>query len=438
MFPITPLILTLSSILLGGLFLSLPSIINNYPLIFNDSGFYLLYAAFGGHEKSMIWRPLTYSLFLKGPLSLGGLTFFVIVQNIFLAGVIRSFLNLFVRERANLYFAFIVFFLGLTSFIHYSNFIMPDIFTGFLAIGLCGALLSANKKVKVLWWSLFVVSMMMHNSNMVAGSLLLITALILNRSQKMVTTLLPILIAPWLLLPLLHLGFTGRFIVSNSAYVYLYSQLSTFGITNEYLKNNCEGKGLKLCENPKSEFHIWDTGPNTKIGEAGGISNLTPELKQVTQELLMGPKFIQFLRGGLSGLYTQLVYFSAPLAPVTTNSYLEYELKTFSEKEAAKFSKQSLNYLSIDNILFFQNFIYLTFTWLSLALLCFFAFKKWLSPQVRTLFLYSALTYFLNALVCALFTEPTARYSGRMVWLFPFVLLLHAVFIYSSKKRVAL
>lgn len=436
--PITPLVLTLVSIVFGGLFLSLPSIINNYPLIFNDSGFYLLYATFGGHEKSMIWRPLTYSLFLKGTLSVGSLTFFVIVQNIILAGLLRSFLNYFVRERANLYFAFVLFFLGLTPYIHYSNFIMPDIFTGFLAIGLYGALISTHKKEKALWWSLFVVSMMMHNSNMVAGSLLLFVVLILNRSKKMLKTLLPVFIAPWLLLPLLHFGFTGRFIISNSAYVYLYSQLSSFGITNEYLKNNCEGRDLKLCKNPKSEFHIWDSSANTKIGEAGGVSNLTPELKQVTRELLMGPKIIQFLRGGLSGLYTQLVYFSAPLAPVTANSYLEYELKTFSEKEAVNFSKQSLNYLSVDNLLFFQNYLYLVVTWLSLALLCFLAFKKWLSPPVRALFLYSFLTYFMNALVCALFTEPTARYSGRLVWLFPFVLLIHAVSIYSSKKKSAI
>ncbi len=386
----------------------------------------------------MIWRPLTYSLFLKGSLNLGGLTFFIIVQNILLAGLIRSFLNFFVRERANLYFAFIVFSLGLTSYIHYSNFIMPDIFTGFLAIGLCGALLSTQKWKKILWFGLFVVSMMMHNSNMVAGSLLLIAVLTLNRSQKMMKTLLSVFIAPWLLLPLLHFGFTGRFIVSNSAYVYLYSQLSAFGITNEYLKNNCHRKNLKLCENPKSEFHIWETGANTKIGEAGGVSKLTPELKQVTQELLMSPKLVQFLMGGLSGLYTQLVYFSAPLAPVTANGYLEYELKTFSEKEAGNFSKQSLNYLSVDSLLLFQSYLYLVITWLSLALLCFFAFKKWLRPPVRTLFIYSGLTYFLNALVCALFTEPTARYSGRLVWLFPFILLIHAVFVYSSRKKLLL
>ena len=51
----------------GGLFLALPLFLNGFPLVYIDSGFYILHWPFYLPADVPLWRPLVYTLILKIP-----------------------------------------------------------------------------------------------------------------------------------------------------------------------------------------------------------------------------------------------------------------------------------------------------------------------------------------------------------------------------------
>ena len=414
----------LVAVLSGGLLLALPTLLNGLPFLYIDSGFYILHSALKVTSWSLLWRPLSYSLFLKAILSAGNLILFVLVQNFVISGILYVAARRYAPSIGAKKFLILISALFLTPLPLYSCFVMPDVFSGIAVLGFATFLSVETARQKLAWMGVTILSAITHYSNLLVGNALILLALAAGRFRNQMRYAIPVLLLPWILVPSIHAYVTGRFTVSNVVHVYVFSQLTALGVAQEHLKGMCAKEPSPLCD-PGHQFHIWNWGAESLVGKAGGLHRLIPEIKRVNFAILSGPLAFSAVYKVLNRVGTVAIGYSAPLIPTVKDAHLESELTMYSLDAVQTFRSQRIQELPLERLASGLNYLYWITGLSSLLVLVILFARGRLSAEVRILFVCSIAGYLLNALVCGALTDPLPRYSGRMVWLFGFALALH-------------
>jgi hypothetical protein len=235
-------------ILLGALFLLGAAFYNGFPLVTSDSGTYID-SGFKGWLP--LDRPIMYGLFTRHSSLASSLWFTIIVQSIILSFLIWKILDRYcfaavTRQGKLLILTLLVFF---SSVSWYSSQIMPDIFT---PIGVLCLVLILLVEISTAEWiivsTIFILSCMVHNSNLIIFSLLIVLIVLstmfiqeFKRRIRLIkyVVVVSLLIVSGILSATINFGINGKFSLSGSPHAFLLAKNIENGIIDRYLSTNC-------------------------------------------------------------------------------------------------------------------------------------------------------------------------------------------------------
>ena len=415
-------------IMIAGLILSLPSLINGLPFLFVDSTYYINHGHVGIGYWSFLWRPMTYSLLVGYISRTIGILPFIFLQNLFVAWALHLMVSSLARRNVTRTFLITVGLSYLTPLPIYSNFLLPDIFTGLLAIFVFCLI---AKKSKVTSTLALVFSVTSHFSNLLTASVL---PLMFWKSKKMRVIFISAL-AAWILLPSIHYFAMGNFTVSNVANAIIFSRLAHTGIHNEVLDEECaKGVPLLMCQHRNRPFSIWDNSPDSLVTQLGGIHNLAFDFKHINRKALLSKDGLpRLLLYSMGNILIQATSFFDNIQPIFESEIIGREIQWTQVMSLEDFKTK--NRLAG----FFQNFGHSLSLVHGLALLFSLIYLGRIllmtsgGRKFRLFFVVAIGVYLFNAFFCGLLTDPSARYSSRVSWIF---FLLASVHFLSEKHSL--
>jgi hypothetical protein len=412
------------------------AVFNGYPIVFSDSGSYLL----TGDMLVALWpfRSPGYSIFTRFA-SLGISGWFVVgVQAILVVYVLDQTCAYLLgderRFRGICMLASVCILAVLTSLPWLVSQLMPDVFAGI--VFLSSFLLAFNDqlrlKSRLSLAAILMISSAAHASLLpiaaVFVSALIVVRLVRRphgppavRKAVLVSLFVPLFasgLATATLNYRMHLGFK----ISPSGELFVMSRLFADGLAADFLRDNCPKRPFLAC-------HYLSDLPRTQTEFLFEDSPLLGELTGHPQEM------DEIVRGTLASYKLRFLTSSAKdtilqFAAIPTGD----EVRSFNAKEwninalgqvfpgdcrAFLRSKQSRGLLlplanaaaSIHTVIF----------WLSLASCFAFACAK-SGRRLNRFFLFAMAFLLINAAVCATFSGVFDRYQSRVAWLPPFCL----------------
>jgi len=418
------------TILLGGFILSLPSLLNYFPFIFYDSGYYILHGTMHAPAQTFLWRPLTYSIFLGFFLNFVSLLGFIVIQNIIVAWILYVFSKEFLPQLKDRFFLTGIGAMYLTPFPLFSNFLLPDIFSGLLIFAIASLFLT-HPMYKRIFSSLGIIFFsIFHHSNLFFASITtFLFSFIHSISKKMKWALRLSLILPWILLASLHWSVTSQFTISNATHAIIFSRLMTLSVAQEFLNEHCKEKKYKLCEHRESEFHIWDWSKDSQIGKLGGIHALHDDFQKINKDIFLSQYGFIFFKEESKNIWAQLIRFGAPLQPTITSDLTATELKMYSKLEWENYTHQNLTSSFLKTWWPFLGWIYYLTTLTSFILFGYFIITKKANEKLIFIFKVFLIAYLFNGIICGGLTDPTPRYSDRLLWVITWIALMQLYLI---------
>lgn len=251
---------------LAALALILPAIWNGFPLVYSDTGAYLA-TAFEG--KVPMARPTGYGLFIRYT-SLGGqLWLTMLAQGLLFAGLLMRTVRVALPQVAvwKAYLPAVASAVGLTGMAWYASTLMPDIFTGLVA--LVFFLILYDQEVR--WWgrliyaALAYVFCFAHYSHMALllalaglGLMAWLMQAVYKRLRRLpdINRIFPVGRLIWAVLPVGLTIFSYYYVnyandlgwrMTRSSHVFTMARLSETGLLQEYLHETCGYKQWSLC-----------------------------------------------------------------------------------------------------------------------------------------------------------------------------------------------
>lgn len=439
-----------------------PAIINGYPLVYPDTGTYIVS---GFNNTVPIDRPIMYSFFLRHISLYETLWLVIIMQAVIVIITIQLFFKCINKDKKYNLFSFIT--IALLSFTtgisYYTSQIMPDIFSAVLII-CCGILLAfpnINLSGKITIAILIIFCNMAHSSNLLNATLilgLLIFVFCFFRSSIFINTkkilfLTTLIISSWLLIPLLNYSLDAGFKLSRAPNIFVMGRLVQSGVLNTYLKDKCSANHSSLCNYidnlPKvSDDFLWGSGSPLYDGGCFAEHHIEDCWKTknelyapVIKELFTTPKyFFSYSLFSINESLKQLLNYNIeglPVmmegSPILVNIEWRFKRDIIQYKNAEQahhpFFLPLLN--SIQNIfiivcsLFLAVFISLRKT------------RKNITNPLKLFFMIIVSGVIFNAIVCATFSTVAGRFEGRVIWLIPFVSIIFLIdYILKKEKQV--
>ena len=431
-------------LLLGSLVLISAGLYNGFPLVTSDSGTYINSAIQLTVPDD---RPITYGLFILITGFKKSLWFVVFAQGLLLAWLLLAYIKLYVPRLQNGFGRLAL--LGLTAWLTgvswFCSQLMPDIFTaiGVLALGLLllDRTLTWPKRVALLATTL--VAAIMHSSNLLTFSLMLIgfglaawsTRLfkrgLLQRTHYWVAT--AVICSGWLVLPALHAGFGGGFTLSRASSAFLVARLVETGIIDKFLSQNCGAANeYKLCAfrdklpNDAITF-MWDE--NAPLNQTGGWNANQAEYQAILRHIALTPRYYPFLLSeSIQATFRQLTHISHGdgLTPFRENSnpywkvneYASYELKEYMSSMQ---NRGVLTFETLNERVYGGYLLSLFFLGL---LLSYPALRSALPPSSILLLVLLGIGIVCNAFVTGGLANVLDRLQARVAWLLPFAAIL--------------
>lgn len=420
------------TILAATLMLSGAAIYNGYPLVYPDTGDYIALS-------DISFRSIFYSLLIAPARLVGSLWPVVLLQSLIVAHLLRLVLRVvFAVVSAASFLTIIALLCVLTSLPWYTGFIMPDIFTGVLVLGLfllvfCRASLSVGERKYVAVLTMVAATVHLSHVPIALGLLLgaLFVRLMLRRRREvqLPNVMLPtlVIVAALLLLLTKNCVMQHELAFSPGGYAFPLARLVADGQAVSYLRETCSQRRYALClyigELPRgSSDFLWSLdSPFRKVGWFDGYRGEGREI--VVQTISRYPLWT--MKSALRNTIAQIVTVrtGAALISWVDKAYPTDELRTYypAEFNFYKNSRQSRKLLSLDNL----NYLDMTVLVLSLIYSCVAGLllaKHGHWPPVQLL-LAIAGAIFINAFVVGAFSGPNARYGSRLIWLVPFFAL---------------
>lgn len=407
----------------------MPSIYNGFPLIYYDSGYYLLFGLYDVEPWLVVWRPIIYGLITGQFLKWGGhLDQLIVLQNVFISTLLLFFCkNLMGKYYRHWIFIIVLAGTFLTPLPWVSNFLLPDIFSGLVPLFISALLVQEQFRTRLLMGIGALGSLTMHHSNMITSVFLLPILWLKYRSKILSRAILVVLVLPWILIPIIHGSKTQSYTVSNAGHAILFSRLMAFGVAQEYLSEVCREQNVQnsLCRYTYSEFDLWNWANSTYESRSlEEFKRQVEEFRSVNIDILTGKYFFIYLAKALDNSLKQIFSNSQLLEAPQNSGLIESEFSRLGFENYNKFKNQRLpaGPPSAWKRIMESTFNLTVFS--SVFLLLFFLLSGRLSQRMQTYFTVCLLFYVLNGLTIGLFTEPMPRYSIRISWVFFFLLLI--------------
>ena len=420
-----------------GFILMLAAFCNGFPIIFYDTGAYILE---GFQHIFIAERSPVYSLFLKyagGPQSLW---YVALIQCAIVAFAMTEFARALKPLLSLWTFLAIGLILALaTGLPWYAAQIEPDCFVGVTAIALYLLAFHARplgfvRSFLLMLCAGFAASA--HSSHMGLAVGLFLT-LVLVRVVLAITKSdfpKPALIAP-LMSCALALGivlagnyaFTKQIFFSKSGATFLEARMMQDGLIKPILDADCPQAGYRTCAYKdrlpaRADAWLWEekTSPFARLG---GFQKMEKESAQLARESLT--------RFPLSNLFwagadTFLEFFA-----VATGDGIEPQEwvlnREFEHTIPQQMSGYAHAYQQRGDLWFLPlNLLHVPVAIFSILAMCFLLRRAWREGDRKTTVLTAFVLVALlgNAFICGVFSGPHSRYQSRLVWLPAFVLLL--------------
>jgi len=434
------------SIFFGTLLLLIPSLFNGYPLVYSDSGTYIL----SGFEYFVpIDRPLWYGLFIKFS-SVNGYSLWV---TLFIQSLLGSFIYFHLLKLLK-----IPIFIGLplllflsvfTPFGWYIGQLMPDIWITFALFSYFLLLKkSASLWMKVVFGLIFFFALVVHFSHLLIFFMVTFIVFfihtILQRKFNL-TYFFPFLIVlfSFAATSILNFSIDGKTSVMRSSNVFLAARLVDIGIWQQHvskisdetnplfdLKNNISEDSRTFLWNENGEVHQlggWDSANIilgkeiksifTKPNNIGWFifNAFTATLSQCTQNSI---------GSGLESTYYKQL--NSPPA-VAIKKYFPQEFNQYQQ------SRQNTNLWNQKLNLTYLNWLYQLIFILSILVILF----SWIQNHAsNTLLFFKRLLIFViivNAFITASFANVYDRLQSRISWMVVFLALAIIWKMWESK-----
>lgn len=268
--------------LLGALLLIGAALYNGFPLVTSDSGAYIDSGFLGWVPAD---RPILYGLFVRHSSLAVSLWFTIITQSLLLSYLLWQIMSQYINEttgRTAIFFIFIILIL-FSSIGWYSSQIMPDVFTSMGVLAMCLLLLSKQSlSNKILTAILFLFSCMVHNSNLLIFSMLIVLLIPLgmllkafkNKSilKKNYFIVLFLIVSSWFLSATLNYFMADQFKLSGTPHAFLVAKNIENGMVDKYLDEKC--KDNLITEIPDSSLCFISAKHSEKMIDVSRESKL--------------------------------------------------------------------------------------------------------------------------------------------------------------------
>lgn len=406
---------------LASLIWSLPSLINGIPLTYYDSAYYLFNAFNLQNPTSVQWRPLTYSYLIAAPLKLLGLNGLIILQNLVTAIIVYFASQSVIKVSRPLYLCAILLFIPLTSLIHYSNFIMPDIMMGLSVLCFATFLMTDNSLLKSILYLTSILFAATHITSILVLSVLFIGYLF---SKKYYRSLIFICLGFFAFLSFLLFTPTNT-PLKKATHLLLYSRINAYSLDDAFLKERCQSSTYQLCQYPYMEFDLWKIDSNPKIIEMGGAEEFISEVAQINRSFLSSSYIVSFFTEGFMQSLKQMILFARPMEIIITDEvlrlqFIRYFPLAIKDFDNPKIFNNQLFSLKMHQTL--HQLLYFVTTLVSLLFL--FIKRKALKTEHKILLVSFFIAYFTNSITVGFLSEPSSRYNNRFIWIIPLVAML--------------
>ncbi len=453
-------------LLLAGAVSLWPAFYTKYPLLFFDSGTYLLN---GFLNELPISRPIFYCWFVRHISMAYTLWFVVIAQAAIMTYMLYMTLKVSGIHRFRGLFVFLASaVLSFTTWYAFENsMIMADFFT---ASGLLGLyILVAGKKLHpahiVAVSVILIFGNVSHLSNLpvIGGTLLsLVVLLLVFKKFRIERKVLRKLVftgsmvgLSWLLLPSVNFFMSGSFTFSRVSNVVHFAKLLTTGMMQDFINEKCvEDPEFSMCkytgaldDYTRLDYFLWqdssflyDDECSQRGWEACWLEK-NDEYRKIISEFRGERKYLlRYLGNSLNIAIGQLTSIRIMTFPsLEENKAPHFPIKHYFKDDVENFlgSRQFEERMSFPLINAVQNVVVL----ISLVLIVAWYVVPWLrrriSPNLGYLVLITFLALLVNPVAIGLFAIGTGRFQGRIIWLVPFIamILIFSLIVKSNKNK---
>lgn len=435
-------------LLVSTVILMIPAIYNGFPLVYTDTGTYIL----SGMELSIpLDRPVMYGLFIRLASFQQSLWLVIFFQCLILSHVLWFSFRLFTNvSRINYRYLFVVAILvAFTSLGWYAGQLMPDIFTA-VAI-LCTLLLLFYKRYsypeRFFLAIILIFSEGVHFSNFVISIGLLIVAFILSRIKAVseIRTQLRFLVCALVLFTgvgvssLVNYSIGGVFRINQGSHVFLTGRLLDHGVLKKFLDEKCATNDYTLCAfkdslPEDSRVFMWDA--KSPVYKNGGWKETSYEYNRVIKGMLTSPKYIgilayysviagcsQLLQNEIgSGLVTG--YYASPDSPPYTQVALHFphELNQYRQsRQNINLWEQGLDFSIINGIYYVLLVLTVLFLFTILSVK---TIRGNIPLPFRFFFMTVIAGIVVNAFAVGALASVCDRFQGRVSWFFVYLAIL--------------
>ena len=436
-----------------------PAIINHFPMVYSDSGTYML-AAFTKHVP--VDRPIGYSIFLLVTSLHFSVWITIVVQAIIVFYILYIYMRDILTKNNPVIWTFVVVILlcSLTALPNFTSQLMPDFFTGLTILSVGYILLKkiSKKTTEIILSLIFVISVIGHFSNLLLSIILIILVLLIHWifrkrilfNPRGIKLSVIWIVFSFLLIRLINLSYGSGFVMARASNVMPMARMIEMGIIKDYLDENCDKKNYSLCTYKDSlpqetAVFLWDfnsvfyRGGCAKNGWGDCWIEKNDEYGNLMLHVLSKPKFlIRYLKAILIGTSNQLIDFDAGVLgsmQIGSAPYGCIEAVFPKELSAYKKAKQYTHNLEFDTQNKIQKFVVTGTFAVLIILMSLPSLGKRIRKRFGTLFLIVFSGLLFNAMICASMSGVASRYQGRIIWLLPFMLFM-VLFAFIEKKNL--
>ncbi|MEO8066817.1 MAG: hypothetical protein ABI599_03895 [Flavobacteriales bacterium] len=435
-----------------GLILAIPALMNQSPLVFSDSGAYIV-SSF--KLTAMTDRPMGYPLILRAVTWQASMWPMIFFQCTLASWLIQLVLRQLQPQRTQLWRLHIPL-LGIllltSSLAWYTSQLMPDALSGFLGLLLFLVFFGKNlgtARLIFLWICLFFVGLS-HFGHMavliaIAGCLLLVRrlpgykAVFGRRFWWNWTGLVAVLLGTMVFTRGYNQQQGHGWVMAPASDLFLAAKLCESGVMYEHLKRTCPDHDHPLCAhldafNTSAMFYIWDDTSPLKHpdGQIAASKSIAPLLHEVLCDpanwgLIAWTTFtgtlIQLTQVDIGAGLRDYREETAPWWPYQYELHHELPLYMNSHQQNAMWHFDTLNHI---------NFVVLPASLIIMLLLW-----RNTSIRLRAFMVVAFAVVFFNAMATAGLANIYDRLHARVTWLVVLAACLVLLEQYVGRRRTA-
>lgn len=398
-----------------------------YPLWMGDTHAYL---SIGFGDGEAFDRSPFYGYFLRHSSLAETLWLTVLAQCLALSFLLLRYYRLLSgRDDVRGIIMFLLCTVGFTYVSWVMSCIQSDAFTPVVLLALALYVLDegAGRGMQMAYVVLAFAGIMMHNSHFlivcIVGALLLGYALVRGRRllARKAAVMMSMGVAYYLLMCSVNAANGYGFVFSRASNLFLVTKLAETGILDQYLKDNCDKKQLKLCRYKEEitpfpwQFMYDGDSPYNKLG---GYDSCKEEFAAISRDVLTTPKYLKayMLRSATFTLRQMAELQEAGnIMPLPRDTWQTAGVRRHLPGDANEVirSRQTLdqmNNMQVNVV----NALFLLLSTLGVLL-----GERVVSRKVRRVYIFLLVFYVVNAFVTATASTVCSRYSFRIFWVLP-------------------